>query len=31
MEQITIVLSNMQDVKREIDNCQKKRLKALWN
>ena len=29
MEQITIVLSNMQDVKREIDNCQKKAVKSV--
>lgn len=29
MEQITIVLNDMQDVKREIDNCQKKAVKSV--
>ena len=29
MEQITIVLNDMEDVKREIDNCQKKAVKSV--
>ena len=29
MEQITIVLNDMEDVKREIDNCQRKAVKSV--